>query len=134
MFDRFTKEAREVVKRAEAEAREAGSRTIEAEHLLLAAGGAVGLDREDLLRAFAQELRHSLDAAGVGLGAPEPRPIGVAPRFATSAKAALERALAIAADRGDRRIGARHVALGAALAERGTVPRALRLAGIDVPD
>ena len=36
MFERFTHEARAAVKDAEGEARELGSPTIEAEHLLLA--------------------------------------------------------------------------------------------------
>ena len=36
MFERFTREARLVVANAEAEARELGSPTIEAEHVLLA--------------------------------------------------------------------------------------------------
>ena len=131
MREAFTQEARSVVTRAEDEARDAGSRTIEAEHLLLAASGPVGLDRTEIADALAEEWRASLDAAGVGVAIPEPSRRGGRVKFGASAKLALERALRVAVDRGDKRIEARHVALGVLAAERGTVPRALERAGVD---
>ena len=53
------------------------------------------------------------------------------PRFATSAKLALERALRAAVARRHRHIACGHVALGVLHAEIGTVHRALAIAGID---
>lgn len=137
MFNRFTKSATAVVVAAEQEARSLGSPSIEAEHLLLAyASGPYSppLDRDRLLAGLAADFEASLRAAGVAeetiASAPPARPsrkVG----FAASSKSALERAYSVAKARGDRRIEARHVALGALTAERGTVPRALRAAGLE---
>ena len=52
--------------------------------------------------------------------------------LATSSKLALHRAVAIAAKRGDRRLTAGHGLLGVVAAAHGRVPRALRIAEIDV--
>jgi ATP-dependent Clp protease ATP-binding subunit ClpA len=145
MFERFTREARTAVKLAEAEARELGSPTIEAEHLLLAltrqgadtaAGEAlaeVGLDHERLTEALASERERSLLAVGISIGdfdLPAPRP-SAKPRFAAGAKSTLEQALRSSVGRGDRRIEGAHVLLGLLRAEAGTVPRALAEAGVD---
>ena len=133
MFERFTSDARTVVKAAEAQARDLGSRTIEAEHLLLAlaAGGAIpGLDRLDVLDALDAERTRSLLAAGVS-GDVDLPPTAVRPRMAASAKLALERSLRAAVARSDRSIRAGHLLLGVLAAEAGTVPRALEIAGID---
>jgi ATP-dependent Clp protease ATP-binding subunit ClpA len=139
MFERFTKEAREVVERARDEALDTGSETIEAEHLLLAlsrrglpALRAIGLDHAACLEALEGEFARSLAVAGVTWDAPiRSRATLTSPRFGASAKLALERALRAAVERGDRRLGARHVLLGVLRAELGTVPRALDGAGID---
>lgn len=56
------------------------------------------------------------------------------PRFAPSAKRALERAARVAAARGDRHIGASHLLVGILRAELGTVPRALAAAEVDRVD
>lgn len=147
MFERFTRDARVVVHRAEEEARTLGSPTIEAEHLLLAladerAGGATaallhdaGLDPDGLLAALERETELSLAAAGVAIGdfelparPPAPRR---RPRMAASARRALERSLRIALAHGDRRITTRHVLVGILRAELGTVPRALAGADVD---
>jgi hypothetical protein len=53
------------------------------------------------------------------------------PRFATSAKLAMERAVRVAGARGDKRLRAGHLALGVLRAPVGTVPRALALAELD---
>ena len=131
MFERFTKDARAAVTRAEDEARAAGSATVEAEHLLLATSAAVGIDRAAVVAALAAEWRASLDAAGVHLEPPPPVARRGPIRFGTSAKQALERSLRVAMERRDRRITAHHVALGVLGAEHGTVARAVRRAGID---
>jgi len=143
MFNRFTKEARSLVEVAEEEARRLGSPSVEAEHLLLAYAathpspegvGASGLTREALIDALRSEFESSLRGVGVSddliAEAPDRRPVRKL-RLGASLKIALERAVETAAARGDRRIAARHVALGVLLAKRGTVPRALRLAGFD---
>jgi ATP-dependent Clp protease ATP-binding subunit ClpA len=145
MFERFTREARLVVVDAEAEARELGSPTIEAEHVLLAltridrstpVGAALadcGLDHDGLLEALDAERAHSLAAVGISIGdfdLAAPRP-SARPRMAAGAKSALEHALRISLERADRRIGAGHILLALLRAEAGTVPRALREAGVD---
>jgi len=139
MFERFTHEARQVVKGAEAEARSLASPTIEAEHLLLvlarddATLTAAGLDHDGVLEALAAERERSLAAVGVSLSdfalppaAPAPKP-----RFAASARSALARALREAVDRGDKRITGGHILLAVLHPQLGTVPRALARADVD---
>ncbi len=145
MFERFTRESRLVVSAAEAEARELGSPTIDAEHILLALAGLdrtttvggvlaeVGLGRDDLVAALDAERERSLAAVGISIGdfdVPPPRPT-TKPRMAAGAKSALEHALRISLVRADKRIESGHILLALLRAEAGTVPRALREAGID---
>ena len=145
MFERFARDARLVVKDAEAEARRLGSPTIEAEHLLLALTGldratavghalaATGLDRDAVEHALAAERERSLMAVGISIGdfdLPPPRP-AARPRWAAGAKSALEHALRVSLERGDRRIESGHVLLALLRAQAGTVPRALSEAGVD---
>ena len=145
MFERFTTEARQVVKDAEAEARRLGSSTIDAEHILIAltrqdatnpataALHQLGLDYEAALEALESERRRSLAAVGVSAGDFELPRVAMPsrPRFAATAKTTLERALRASVARGDRRITAGHVLFGLLRAEAGTVPRALQEAGVD---
>src|SRR5262249_27784154 len=141
VFTRFAADARTVVGDATRVARELGSPRVEAEHLLLAvargdsaaarAMAGAGLDAETLLGALERETERSLAAVGVAAEAGPSSPWVGAPRFAASAKRALERALRVATARGDKRIESGHVALGALRAPVGTVPRALALADID---
>jgi ATP-dependent Clp protease ATP-binding subunit ClpC len=136
-FERFTGDARAAVLAAREEARTTGRHTVESEHLLLAlaARPEFGLDRDQLADALAQEEQQSLAAVGVDAAELEPRAAGRArrePRFATSSKLALQRAVATAAKRGDRCLAAGHVLLGVLAAEHGRVPRALRIAEVDV--
>ena len=141
MFNRFARDARAVVNNAVGIAREQGSPRIEAEHLLLAvarddcpaarAMAEQGLDYEELVAALERENERSLAAVGVTAEAgPFSRAVED-PRFATSAKLALERALRAAVARHDRQIACAHVALGVLRAQVGTVPRALAIAGVD---
>jgi ATP-dependent Clp protease ATP-binding subunit ClpA len=138
MFERFTQDARAVVKAAEAQAAQLGSPTIEAEHLLLALAdreAVIGVDREEVLAALEAERDRSL--AAVGIAAPDfdlPPAAVTRPRFAASSKLALERALRAAVARSDRRLAGGHILLGVLAAEAGTVPRALALAGVDRGD
>jgi ATP-dependent Clp protease ATP-binding subunit ClpA len=145
VFERFTREARDVVKRAHEEATRLRSPTVDAEHLLLAlaAPGSgpsatvladAGLDREGLLAAFDAELRGTLE--GVGLPATalleQAPPSGWrSPRWGQSAKLALERSLKAAVARGDRRLVPAHILLGVLRSEAGSVPRALRVSGVE---
>jgi ATP-dependent Clp protease ATP-binding subunit ClpA len=142
-FQRFTKDARAVVAAARDEAQTAEQGTIEAEHLLLALAShphlcALGLDRDELADALDREDEHSLAAVGIAAvdyGAPATRRRRFNnPRMATSAKVALERALAAAVQRRDRSITARHLLIGVLAAEHGRVPRTLALADIDVAE
>lgn len=143
MFNRFAKGARGVVTEAVDVAHELGATHVEAEHLLLAvtrhddAAATVlhahGLDPDALERALVAETERSLAAVGVTAGAPQFTRAADKPRFGTSAKVALEQAVKLAAERRDRQIGAGHVTLAVLRARRGTVPRALAIAGVD-PD
>jgi ATP-dependent Clp protease ATP-binding subunit ClpA len=141
MGSRFTKDAKTVVVAARGEAEALGSPTVEAEHLLLAlarrgepALARAGLDHDAVVAALEAETAHSLSVAGVTWSAPPGRAataMATAPRFAASAKLALERSLPAALERGENRLTSKHVLLGVLRADVGTVPRALALAGID---
>lgn len=145
MFNRFVKEARGVATRAQTIARTLGSPTIEAEHLLLALAETpvtmartalvdAGLDWQGVLNALDRENERSLAAVGISPAAfnlPPVAPAATKPKWATSAKLALERSLKVAARRNDSRIEPDHILLGVLQAPVGTVPRALEVAGID---
>ena len=138
MFERFTRDARQVVKSAEMLASGLGSPTVEAEHLLLALAdrqpvlAEFGLDHDGVLAALDEERVRSLFAVGISAADFDlpPAPL-TGPRFAASSKLALERAVRAAAARSDKRIAGGHLLLGVLAAEAGTVPRALAIAGID---
>ena len=141
-FERFTRDARATVLSAREQARTLGHHDVEAEHLLLALAGraefqALGLDRDLLADALVAEEERSLASVGLAGAELEPSVAARAPRklqFATSAKLSLQRAMKVAAARGDRRLTAGHVLLGVLAAERGRVPRALQMAEIDVEE
>lgn len=143
---RFAADARTVVRCAETEAQADGSRSIEAEHLLLALTNqedataarvlaTAGLDRDTLHDALDGQFRDALAAAGVELvdHGPPPRQAssGRRLRMGQSGKLALQHALVITARRGDKRIGTPHLLVGILRAEHGTVPRTLAHAQID---
>jgi ATP-dependent Clp protease ATP-binding subunit ClpA len=145
MFERFTRAARTAVKDAETEARELGSPTIEAEHLLLAltrqdpstavgqALAEAGVDHDRVAEALDAERDRSLMAVGISIGEfdlPAPHPSSK-PRMAAGAKSALEHALRISLVRADKRIDGGHILLALLRAEAGTVSRALTEAGVD---
>lgn len=135
-----------VLVRAEHEAREDGSATVEARHLLLAVAGepdpgvrralgSVGLDERAIRGALEREFEHSLNAVGVSATAhalPAPSRLPTHPGIGASAKLALERGVACASGRKDLRPA--HVLLGILAATVGPVPRALALAGVDRAD
>ena len=139
MFERFTADARAVVEAAYHEARDAGSATIEAEHLLLAIARdpamaeLLGFDHDALADALDVEFAAALDVVGVSPAAYGPPPVAPAPRqsMGTSGKLALERAVKLAAARRDKRLEHAHLAIAVLRADHGTVPRALALAGLD---
>lgn len=145
---RFGRDAREVFEGAVIEAGELGSRTVEAEHLLLAmarrdatpAGrllASVGLDHDGLRAALDEEVERSLHAVGIDAADFPLRPrhsLGKRPRRAESFKLAFHRGAEIAVTRRDRRIEPLHLLLGALSAPVGTVPRALDAAGLQAGD
>ncbi|WP_030462374.1 Clp protease N-terminal domain-containing protein [Kitasatospora sp. NRRL B-11411] len=149
-FDRYL---HALLLRAADEARQDGSPTTDAHHLLLAlaadpapdaaathpdAAAAVrrllaeaGLDRGGVRAALDREFAHSLHAVGVSPEAhrlPRPTPGVEASRLGASTKLALERSFATARKKDQ---SAAHLLLGILRAEVGTVPRALALSGID---
>lgn len=135
-----------IIMRGEHEAREDGSATIEAQHLLLAIAGeretstdqvltSVGLDHRTIRDALNREFEHSLSTVGVSpavFDLPRPHNAPAHPKIGASTKLALERAVASVARKKDLRPA--HLLLGILRAEVGTVPRALTLAGIDRAD
>ena len=141
MFQRFAADARTIATDATEIARDLGAPMVEAEHLLLAATRldapaaqalhAAGLDYDGLLDALGAETARSLAAVGVTASTPAFSPFVRAPRFAASAKLALERSLKVALARKDTSIGVEHVVAAILQAPTGTVPRALECAGVD---
>lgn len=154
MFERFTKEARAVVVRAETGAREVGAPAIGPEHLLLAVArtpgegparrtlAEAGVTADAVAESLEQELVRALEPLGIGAAgvaaAGPPVRRGGRLRFTSPAKRTLEGAVKAAVARGERRIGAEHVLLGvldvrspvvdAVLADAGTNRAALRAA------
>jgi D-alanyl-D-alanine carboxypeptidase len=128
-----------VLMRAGHEAREDGSKTIEAQHLLLAIAGegaplldAAGLDVQTLRGVLEREFEHSLSTVGVSAASydlPAPSKGPMHPKMGASAKLAMERGVFTAGKKKDLRPA--HLLLGVLRAEVGTVPRALALAGVD---
>jgi ATP-dependent Clp protease ATP-binding subunit ClpA len=142
-FQRFTPDARAAVLSASEEAaRSSGQATLEAEHLLLALAThpdlrRLGLDRDELVAALEQEELRSLAAVGIAASdfdLPVRHRGQRKPKLATSAKLALQRAAEIAVGRRERRVRAAHLLHGVLAAERGRVPRALLIAGIDIDE
>ena len=147
MLHRFLEAGRQGVPQFESEARKRGAKLIEAEHMLLAlasdsesdAGRLLkesGLDHERLASALSDEHRRSL--AFAGFQAPGESPMNAAKvegplSMGTSAKVALVRALIASRSHRTRRGRLKDVDLlrGILLAELGTVPRALAIAGVD---
>ena len=125
------------------EAASRGSAAVEAEHILLALaampdsrGGAFlianGLDRAALETALLAERRHSLAT----IGAPEfpetelrAARRRVKPRWGASSREALERGMRMARSR--EHVSTINLVVGTLIAELGTVPRMLSLAGVD---
>jgi ATP-dependent Clp protease ATP-binding subunit ClpA len=135
---------REIVEGAVFEAGALGSRTVEAEHLLLALArrdddraaallAERGLDHDGLRTALDAETERSLRAVGVDAAEFPAHPrhgAGKRPRPAESFKLALRRAARIGRGKADRS-DPLHVLLGVLAAPVGTVPRALDAAGVD---
>ncbi|MFE6866636.1 Clp protease N-terminal domain-containing protein [Kitasatospora sp. NPDC057692] len=138
----FDKYLHGVVVRAMREAREDGSATIDAHHLLLSLAAdrgstaqrvlaSAGLDRDAVRAALDREFEHSLSLIGVSPAAndlPRPSPATQEPALGASARLALDRSFATARKKDLR---SAHLLLGILEARIGTVPRALALAGVD---
>jgi len=139
VFERFVRESRRAVIRAQEEARALGAERVEPEHLLLAlargcgdrAARAIdeaGLSRDAIAAAIEQDLVAALEVVGVPatvVASVPARPGADRPRLSLAARDALERALRQAVRRGDRRIGTEHVLLGILRPPRGSVARVL---------
>ena len=144
MFTRFSQDAREIATRSRAIAQALGSSTVEPEHLLFALVEQTdttasrvfadrGFDGDGIRELLESEQARLLSLVGVSVvefDLPDPTPTVKEPRWSTPAKRALERALDVAAARGDRRIGPDHVLIGVLRARGGGVARALAGAGI----
>lgn len=130
---------------ARVEAKRAGSRSLEAEHLILALAAErdsepakllaeAGLDYEKLADAFREERKQSLAHAGVELAFPPVTEWQGTPMWASSAKEALLRSRTVATGNHHGRLNGVDLLVGILKADLGTVPRALALAGIDRED
>ncbi|GAB2630909.1 Clp protease N-terminal domain-containing protein [Kribbella swartbergensis] len=136
-----------LVREARDEARRDGSRTIEAEHVLLALAKAgsspaarmladAGLTEEAIRVALEREWEHSLSVAGIAVRIgllPQATPDhGRTPPIGESTKLLLKRAMdAPPKIGGRRRIGSVRILLGILDSERSRVARALHAAGVD---
>jgi ATP-dependent Clp protease ATP-binding subunit ClpA len=135
-----------LVRSARLEAVEDGSAAIEAEHVLLALTeltgtttarllAEAGLTRETVRAALDREWEESLSVAGVTVAVAElPKATpdrSRSPKIGETTKLLLKRAMDSAAATGGGRIGAAHLLAGALNTNRGRIPRALALAGIN---
>lgn len=142
MFERFATDARTIVRAAGKEARANGEASVQAVHLLLALSlrpeiRNLGLDHDDVVAALSTEEEQSLARLGIelaGYDVPVRARRADGAKLGASAKLAIQRALSVTTQRGQRQITAANLLLGVLAAEHGRVPRALRLAGVDVSD
>lgn len=127
-----------------------GFDTVEAEHLLVAltqqadeptarALQALGMTERAVGAALDDEYAGALGVVGVsGPLATRPKlPKGSAaarPKWGQSATLVLGRALQAAADRGQRRVGDRHLLIALSQAEAGVIPRVLATLGVNAAD
>lgn len=150
MFEHFTRETRDTVRRATALADAEDAAVVHAEHLLLAlvsparddVGRALvkaGITSETIDAARDREFRSALAAVGVVTERKVPPPSsrlrrGRTTRFSPSAKLALERTLLEATGEGARRISNRHLVAAIAVADVGRTPALLAELGITGPE
>jgi D-alanyl-D-alanine carboxypeptidase len=142
--NRFDSYLATILDQAGQEARQDGSTTVEAHHLLLAIAAepetstqqvlsSVGLDYPAIRAALDREFERSLAAAGVSAAAADvPRPSSPptgSPQLGASVKLAMERGLGSVGRKQDLRPA--HLLLGIVQAQAGTVPRALAQARVD---
>lgn len=135
-----------LVRGAREEARREGSRTIEAEHVLvaLAATGTTpaarmlaeaGLTEDGIRAALDREWEHSLSVAGIavriGLLPTATAGPGRDPHIGESTRLLLKRAMDASPKIGGGRIGPVRILVGILDTDRGRVARALEVAGVD---
>lgn len=137
------RELRLLMELAQQEAADRGAAAVEAEHILLALGAmpdsrggaflvTTGLDRAALEAALVAERQHSLRSVGApifpdaDLKATRRRH---KPRWGASSREAFERGMRVS--RGRENVSTLNLVVGALMAELGTVPRMLGLAGVD---
>jgi len=138
MFERFTREAKNVVVDALRAAQRLGAEQVEPEHLLLAlAAGATpaaraiaeaGIDTEAISATIEADLVAMLEVVGVPasvVDAVPAAPRADRPDFGVHAKRALEQAMREAVIRKERRLGPEHVLLGLLHAPSPTLARLL---------
>jgi transcriptional regulator with XRE-family HTH domain len=132
-FERFTRRAREVVVRAEREARALRHDTVGPEHLLL---GILSLEEEPAARALEDlgvdlaAARHSVLRAVGGRGGGDVRRLA----FAPEARRALEDSLREARALGHHYIGTQHVLLGLLRDAEGIATRVLEQFEVSAED
>ncbi len=146
MFERFTRDAKQVVVVALGAAQRLGADQVEPEHLLLAlaegstpaahALAEAGMDRDAIAAAIEADLVAMLEVVGVPASVVDATP--AAPRadrpdFGIHARRALEQAMREAVRRDERRLAAEHVLLGVLRAPSPTLTRVLARLGLE-PD
>ncbi len=137
------RELRLLMELSQQEAARRSASTVEAEHILLALaalpdsrGGAFlianGLDRAALEEALVAERRHSLGSVGAPVYAEADLKAARRrhkPRWGASSRDAFDRGMRVS--RGRENVSTLNLVVGALMAELGTVPRMLGLAGVD---
>jgi ATP-dependent Clp protease ATP-binding subunit ClpC len=127
VFERFTQEAREVLTRAQHEAREMQHNFIGTEHLLLGLDGSVAGTMLERLGAPVTVLRQAvIDVVGRG-----DEPPASPPPFTPRAKKALELSLREALARNDKVIRPEHLLLGLLEERDGVACQVLASAGVE---
>lgn len=144
MFERFARDAQQVVLASLAAAQRLGAESVEPEHLLLGlaegstpaarAIAEAGVDTEAIGAAIEADLVAMLEVVGVPAAVVDAMP--AAPRadrpdFGVHGRGVLEQAVREAARRSDRRIGAEHMLLGALHAPSPTLTRVLARLGVE---
>jgi ATP-dependent Clp protease ATP-binding subunit ClpA len=138
VFERFSRDARRAVVRAQEAAMRMGAELVEPEHLLvgLAEGSnpasramaEAGLDADTITKTIEADLVAMLGVVGVPpsvVDSTPARPRADRPRLSLHAKSVLEHALREAIRSGARRLGTEHVLLGALRPPGPTLARVL---------
>ena len=129
-FDRFTDQAKEMLKGAQLEAEKSGYSYIGTEHLLLAAFGHPGFHAAQVLAGLGVEQGAVRAAIEKAIGEKKPKPFGqIIPT--SRVKRVIEIAFNLCGSMGDPRVGTNHILLALAAEGEGIAANVLKEMGVD---